>query len=760
MANTVIALKKSSVPSSVPSSLANGELAINYADGKLFYRKADGSIAAITGDQNFYGSLNVDNTFIVADQPSDILTLISGSNITLTPDAINDTITISASGGGASVTTSDTAPVSPGTGDLWWNSSIGKLFVYYDDGTSVQWVETVPNYIYTPPLASGSDPYAFAQANVARNHANASFDQANLVFIHANNAYAQANTINAVANAAIIQANTTRVHANAAFNQANLAFAHANNAYDKANSALANTSGILFGGNLNVSGNLTANVLASSNGYIDLGPGNVPPYVEGRVYYDNVDKSLTVYNNVADFVLPLGQKEFVKVLNDTLSTIPKGAAVYATGYHLTSHHHITVDLADASDPNKYDVLGLVAADIAAGDHGYVIVRGWLGGIDTSNLTVDQRFHLGYNSPGSLVTVSPEYPNYPFDIGYCIVSNTTNGFLYVDRQSHTLEGLRVLNSARVGGDMFIEGDLTVLGTQNQVSVDSLSVGTQFVYLGAGDSITSATFTGTGLNDLTFKGHYEDTGTKNYYVKISATSPDKFSWSYVSDFSVLQAENVSIQFQTTQPLANGIGIYFNANTGHTLNDKWNASVTGVSTDFGFIGSHVNGPNGYTHSGIFRDATDGTYRFFNSHDPEISTVVDIGDPSYTYANVEVKRITAAEVYEGATRISTVASDALSAAVAGITHANQAFSKANTANITADLAFTHANNAYLVANTSGDEAAAAFSRANITYAHANAAFNKANTVNVRSTAPLNIYVGTTAPTGNNIGDIWIDTN
>lgn len=39
-------------------------------------------------------------------------------------------------------------------------------------------------------------------------------------------------------------------------------------------------------------------------------------------------------------------------------------------------------------------------------------------------------------------------------------------------------------------------------------------------------------------------------------------------------------------------------------------------------------------------------------------------------------------------------------------------------------------------------------------------AAFAKANTVNVRSTTPLNIYVGTTAPTGNSVGDIWIDTN
>ena len=51
MANTVIALKKSATPSSVPSNLANGELAINYADGKLYYKAANGTIASISGNE-------------------------------------------------------------------------------------------------------------------------------------------------------------------------------------------------------------------------------------------------------------------------------------------------------------------------------------------------------------------------------------------------------------------------------------------------------------------------------------------------------------------------------------------------------------------------------------------------------------------------------------------------------------------------------------------------------------------------------------
>src|SRR5688572_26330419 len=42
------------------------------------------------------------------------------------------------------LTISGTAPSSPTPGDLWWNSTTGVFFVYYDDGTSVQWVTTQP----------------------------------------------------------------------------------------------------------------------------------------------------------------------------------------------------------------------------------------------------------------------------------------------------------------------------------------------------------------------------------------------------------------------------------------------------------------------------------------------------------------------------------------------------------------------------------------------------------------------------------------
>ena len=49
------------------------------------------------------------------------------------------------SGGGATVTISDTAPGSASSGDMWWDSDDFDLHVYYGDGDSNQWVSITSN---------------------------------------------------------------------------------------------------------------------------------------------------------------------------------------------------------------------------------------------------------------------------------------------------------------------------------------------------------------------------------------------------------------------------------------------------------------------------------------------------------------------------------------------------------------------------------------------------------------------------------------
>ena len=52
------------------------------------------------------------------------------------------------------VTTSSSAPTSSVAGDLWWDTDIGTLFVYYFDGNSYQWVESTPQVLVEGPVGT------------------------------------------------------------------------------------------------------------------------------------------------------------------------------------------------------------------------------------------------------------------------------------------------------------------------------------------------------------------------------------------------------------------------------------------------------------------------------------------------------------------------------------------------------------------------------------------------------------------------------
>jgi len=80
------------------------------------------TVLQVVGNSNFTGIVTA--AYFYGD----------GSNLTNIPIV----------GAAATVAISTTAPVSPTEGDLWFNSELGRTFVYYNDGSSSQWVDTAP----------------------------------------------------------------------------------------------------------------------------------------------------------------------------------------------------------------------------------------------------------------------------------------------------------------------------------------------------------------------------------------------------------------------------------------------------------------------------------------------------------------------------------------------------------------------------------------------------------------------------------------
>jgi len=111
MANTNIQLKKSGATGNVPPSLAFGELALNYADGRLYYKNASGTITYIQSETsaNSFATINSNSSLILATSAADTLSFVAGNNISISTDTINKKITISSTatsnGGGGGTTT-------------------------------------------------------------------------------------------------------------------------------------------------------------------------------------------------------------------------------------------------------------------------------------------------------------------------------------------------------------------------------------------------------------------------------------------------------------------------------------------------------------------------------------------------------------------------------------------------------------------------------------------------------------------------------
>lgn len=91
-------------------------------------RSGKGSPLTNTEVDSNFTNLNTDK---IEDAPSDGTTYArqSGAWAAVTAAA-------------ATITTSSTAPSSPSDGDVWYSESNGVTYVYYDDGTSSQWVAT------------------------------------------------------------------------------------------------------------------------------------------------------------------------------------------------------------------------------------------------------------------------------------------------------------------------------------------------------------------------------------------------------------------------------------------------------------------------------------------------------------------------------------------------------------------------------------------------------------------------------------------
>ena len=309
--------------------------------------------AANVSSQIAFSTISANGTNLVADANTDTLSITSATSngIFVTGDADTDSLDIglidtgvSATGYGDSVSIPVFVVDAKGRLTSVTNTTIRSATTSETgitqltdavDSTSTT-TSATPNSVKSSyDLANTANinaATAQSTADGAQTHAEGAFTQANTnatnvstAQTHADGAFDAANTAQTTADAAFGQANTATTNASTAQTTADGAYAHANGAFDAANTKFASAGGTVSG-----FVDVTQNVTVGS--YVDLNtaPSN-PTHSEGRLFYDNTQKSLAYYNEDSEMTLQIGQETVVRVYNKSGATINNASVVRITG---------------------------------------------------------------------------------------------------------------------------------------------------------------------------------------------------------------------------------------------------------------------------------------------------------------------------------------------------------------------------------------------------------------------------------------------
>ena len=126
-----------------------------------------------------------------------------------------------------------------------------------------------------------------------------------------------------------------------------------------------------------------------------------------------------------------GDPIYVTVRNATGATLTKGTIVYTAG---AQGNHTLVQKANASgDATSARTLGWVSADIANNSDGFVVVEGYLDGIDTDHIAEGSQLYLS-TVAGEFTATKPQAPVHLVYVGVVTKSNPGNGRVLVKVQN--------------------------------------------------------------------------------------------------------------------------------------------------------------------------------------------------------------------------------------------------------------------------------------------------------------------------------------
>jgi hypothetical protein len=196
-----------------------------------------------------------------------------------------------------------------------------------------------------------------------------------------------------------------------------------------------------------------------------------------------------------------------------------------------------------------------------------------------------------------------------------ISNTT------ESTSATTGALIVSGGVGVAKDLWIDGNLHVAGTTITENTKTVATHDNLIYLNAAldSTITNAVFS-SGSITYTAENLY----TAGMDIRVTGVDPAGFNIATGDNLTVASATPTSFIVIKANPGSS----YVSGGTAHAKEE--------ANPDLGFAGGYYD--TGYAHAGLFRDSSDGTFKFFDGYTPEPDEAVNIdtGHVSFSLADI----------------------------------------------------------------------------------------------------------------------------
>lgn len=337
--------------------------------------------------------------------------------------------------------------------------------------------------------------------------------------------------------------------------------------------------------------------------FMQLNTGAGEANAVAKIYWNSTEGTADLGLMGGQVILPIGQKQVARVLNNSGSIFNK-SAYQVVKITAAQGQRLAVGLAQANnDANSTDTLGLVAENIANNQEGFITSSGLVTGIDTTgDLQLEDWndgdiLYLSPTTPGAITKVKPVAPQHSVIVGFVIYAHKTQGKIYVKVDNgYELDELHNVRITAVADNNILQYNSALAVWENVAgTTTNIAEGTNLYYTQARFDSAFAAKTTTNLAE----------GTNLYFT--TARGDANFATNFATKTTTNLPEGTNLYFTNSRArlalsVTAGTGISYNDGTGvFSLASIPNTSLTNSSVTINSLALPLGGSVTLTTSNI---------------------------------------------------------------------------------------------------------------------------------------------------------------